>query len=104
LLPLRTLRRARNLLKKTEKNTQKEQGMSLYFHPHPIEWWNRFSDVAHLQVLPWCSFSSDIQKRLIPNNKVGGLVFNLLFNLEERFPGFFVKHFQYPMIIFTNKQ
>jgi len=99
-LPLRALRRARNLLEKTKK----EQDVSLYFHPHPIEWWNRFSDVAHVQVLPWRSFSSDIQKRLIPNNKIGGIVFNLLFNLEERFPNFFVKHFQYPMIILTKRK
>ena len=103
-LPLRAFRRARNLLKKTERNMQKEQGVSLYFHPHSIEWWDRFSDIAHLQVLPWRSFGSDIQKRLIPNNKVGGLMFNLLFNLEERFPGFFVKHFQYPMIILTKRK
>ena len=97
LLPLRALRRARNLLKKTEK----EQGVSLYYHPHPIEWWNRFSDVAYVQILPWRSFSSDIQKKLIPNNKIGAIVFNLLFNLEERFPNFFVKHFHYPMILLT---
>ncbi len=104
LLPLRALRRARNLLKKTEKITKKEPEVSLYYHPHPIEWWNRFSDVAHVQILPWRSFSSDIQKRLIPNNKIGGIVFNLLFNLEERFPDFFVKHFQYPMIILTKRK
>ncbi len=26
-----------------------------------------------------------------------------LFNLEERFPEFFVRHFRYPMIILTKK-
>ena len=97
------LKRARNLLNKGgEKN--KEQGVNLYFHPHPIEWWNRFSDVAHVQVLPWRSFSAAIQERLIPNNKIGSIVFNLLFNLEERYPDFFVKHFQYPMIILTKRK
>jgi ubiquinone/menaquinone biosynthesis C-methylase UbiE len=104
LLPLLPLRRARNLLRKTDKIIKKEPGVSLYFHPHPIEWWNRFSDVSHVQIFPWRSFSSDIQKRLIPNNKIGGIVFNLLFNLEERFPDFFVKHFQYPMIILTKRK
>lgn len=106
LLPIRVLRRARNLLKKSNKTTkQKEEvEVGLYFHPHPIEWWNRFSGVAHVQILPWRSFSSDIQKRLIPNNKMGSIIFNLLFNLEERFPDFFVKHFQYPMIILTKRK
>jgi len=102
-LPFRVLNRARNLLKKTEKATEDETEVSLYFHPHPIEWWNRFSDVAQVQVLPWRSFSSNIQKILIPNNKLGGILFNLLFNLEERFPDFFVKRFQYPMIILTKR-
>lgn len=104
LLTLSALRRARDLLKKPEKTTKKEQGVSLYNHPHPIEWWNRFSDVAGVKVLPWRSFDSDTQKRLIPNNKIGGIMFNLLFNLEERFPDFFVKHFQYPMIILTKRK
>jgi ubiquinone/menaquinone biosynthesis C-methylase UbiE len=103
-LPLRVLRRARKLLKKTEEKTEKEQGVSLYFYPHPIKWWNRFSDVAHVQILPWRSFSADIQKKLIPNNKIGGRALNLLFNLEERFPYFFVKHFNYPMIILTKRK
>jgi ubiquinone/menaquinone biosynthesis C-methylase UbiE len=102
--PLHALRRIGNLLKKTEKNTKKEQDASLYFHPHPNEWWDRFNDVADIQILPWRSFGAGIQKRLIPNNKIGGIAFNLLFNLENRFPGFFVKHFQYPMIILTKRK
>ena len=102
--PLRVLKKARRVLKNPNKTIEKEQGGGLYFHSYPIEWWNRFSDVAHVQVLPWRSFSSDIQKRFMPNNKIGGRMFNILFNLEERFPGFFVKHFQYPMIILTKRK
>ncbi len=70
-LPLCTLIRAGNSLKKTEENATKEQSGSLYFYSHPIKWWSRFGDIAQVQVLPWRSFSSDIQKRLIPNNKIG---------------------------------
>lgn len=101
--PLRALRKTKNSLKRT-KGAKEEQGESLYFYLHPIEWWDKFSDVAHVQILPWRSFSSDIQKRLIPNNKLGRFVFDLLFNLEKRFPNFFVKHFQYPMIVLTKRQ
>lgn len=96
-LPLRVFRRVINLLQKV----QKEQGVSLYYHPHPIEWWKRFSDVAEVQILPWRSFLSETQKRLIPNNKIGRSLLSLLFNLEEKFPNLFVKYFQYPMIILT---
>jgi len=104
LSPLRALRRrARNLLKKEEDKRKDEQG-DLYFYLYPLEWWDRFSDVAQVQILPWRSFSSNFQKSLIPNNKLGGVVFKLLFNLEERFPDFFAKHFQYPMIILTKNK
>lgn len=103
-LPLRVLRRAKSFLKKPEKITKKEEDLSLYFHAHPIEWWNRFSDIASVKILPWRSFESNIQKRLIPNNKIGRKMFDILFNLEERFPDFFVKHFQYPMMILTKRK
>lgn len=103
-LPFSLLRRARNVLKKLAKKRKKEGELSLYFYPHPIKWWGRFSDVASVKILPWRSFGSDDQKRLIPNNKMGKKMFAVLFNLEERFPDFFVNHFQYPMIILTKRK
>jgi ubiquinone/menaquinone biosynthesis C-methylase UbiE len=103
-LPIRALGKAGNLLKRPVEKTGEGQDENVYFHPHPIEWWDRFGDVASVKILPWRSFSSTIQKKLIPNNKIGGVMFNLLFNLEERYPGFFVKHFKYPMIILTKMQ
>lgn len=102
-LPLLVLRRAKSLLKKPEK-MKKEDDLSLYSHAHSIEWWNRFRDIASVKIFPWRSFESDIQKRLIPNNKIGRKMFNILFNLEERFPDFFVKHFTYPMIVLTKRK
>lgn len=102
-LPFRALRKTRNLLRRTEETTGETRGVSLYFYPHPIAWWSKFSDVAHVRILPWRSFSSDIQKRLLPNNTLGGLMFDLLFALEDRFPDFFARHFQYPMILLTKK-
>jgi len=108
--PIRALKKAKRLLKRAENETRIEnrsdieQEVSLYFYPHPIEWWDRFSDIAYVQILPWRSFTSDTQKRIIPNNKMGGIMFNLLFFLEERLPVFFVKHFQYPMIILTKRK
>lgn len=102
-LLFRILRRIKHILKKTSNTTSAGDGPSLYFHAHPIEWWKRFNDVASVNILPWRSFGSDVQKILIPNNKIGKIIFDILFNLEERFPDFFVKHFQYPMIILTKK-
>ncbi len=81
----------------------KKQERDLYFYPHPIDWWERFEDIAHVRILPWRSFGANIQKQVIPNSRFGGALFDLLFCLEERFPAFFVKYFEYPMIILTKK-
>jgi ubiquinone/menaquinone biosynthesis C-methylase UbiE len=101
-LPFRLLKKLRILNKSRYKRRQEEEA-ALYFYRHPIEWWKRFGDTADVDIFPWRSFSSDIQKRLTPDNKLGRMMFGALFSLEERFPVFFVKHFQYPMIVLTKK-
>lgn len=108
--PIRALRKIQRFLNRAKNDTRLEnrfsieQQSSLYFYPHPIEWWDRFSDTAYVQIFPWRSLGSNIQKRIIPNNKIGGIMFSLLFALEELFPVFFVKHFQYPMIKLTKRE
>jgi len=102
LLPLHFLRKIKKLFGKIKKEKEKES--CLYFFAHPIRWWDRFRNLADIQILPWRSFDSSFQKRLIPNNKFGKKMFNILFNTEERFPNFFVKYFQYPMIILTKRK
>lgn len=79
------------------KNYRKEA--ELYFYCHSLEWWNKFTDVATVKMYPWRSFPAHIQKILFPDNLLGRYMFKLLFALEEKFPQFFVKHFQYPMIV-----
>jgi ubiquinone/menaquinone biosynthesis C-methylase UbiE len=103
MMLFRLLRRTLCFLKKPEK-VSKQEVSDLYFYPHSIEWWNRFSDIATIKILPWRSFDSDTQKRLMPNNKMGGKVFDVLFDLEDQFPDFFVRHAQYPMIVLTKKK
>ncbi len=74
---------------------------SLYFHAHSISWWDRFGDIATVEILPWRAFASNVQKLLIPDNKFGAWLLDVLFSLEDRYPRIFVKYFQYPMIILT---
>ena len=77
------------------------ENIGLYFKPHPIKWWKRFNDVSNVKIMPWRTLGSDEQKWLIPNNKIGKKIFEILLILEEKFPSFFVNHFKYPMIILT---
>jgi ubiquinone/menaquinone biosynthesis C-methylase UbiE len=103
-LPFRLLRKVRSTLKKSEKKRKFQEDLSLYFYQHPNKWWKRFSDVADIEIFPWRSFDSNIQKKIVPNNKIGKKMVEILFKLEERFPQFFVKYFQYPMIILTKRK
>lgn len=102
-LPFRVLRKVRNLIQRN-KCPVDESRVDMYFHPHPINWWYRFSDSASVRILPWRSFDADMQKKLIPNNNLGRKMFDILFYLEERYPAFFVKHFTYAMIILTKNE
>jgi ubiquinone/menaquinone biosynthesis C-methylase UbiE len=91
-------------LLKGERRTQvgkdnKISSNTLYFDPHPLSWWNRFTDEAGLEMVPWRSFGPAAQKKIIPNNWLGKQMLRVLFRLERTFPKFFVKHFTYPMII-----
>lgn len=104
-LPFRLLRKIKSLLIKIVRNKKKENNgtVGIYGYFHPIEWWNRFTDISIVKILPWRSFESSEQKRIFPNNKIGSKMFDILFDFEERYPNFFVKNFAYHMIILTKK-
>ena len=102
-LPFRVLKRINSLREKNEKQTKEGEKKSIYVYAHPLEWWMKFTDISDINIMPWRSFVSEVQKKLIPNSKMGSKMFDLLFKLEERFPNYFVKHFKYPMIILTKR-
>jgi ubiquinone/menaquinone biosynthesis C-methylase UbiE len=104
-LPFLLLRKPKELLEKLIKKSVQKKDLDLYFYTHPIKWWNRFGDVAtNIKIMPWRSLNTDIQKCLIPNNEMGKKMFDVIFNLEERFPNFFVKYFCYSIIIITKRK
>jgi len=75
----------------------------LYFHSHPLSWWKRFENEAEIRMYPWRAFDVRHQKLLIPNNFIGKWMLNKLYDLEEKHPDFFVRHFQYPIIVMVKK-
>ena len=92
--------------KRSAKSWEKEaaqKDLLLYFHRHPIEWWDRFRDVAMVEILPWASLSPLTQKTVIPDNKLGATLLRWLFAFEERFPSLFGRYSEYPLIVLTKK-
>jgi SAM-dependent methyltransferase len=98
-LPGRLLRRVGRLLRRGGGESPPPSGF--YFFLHPLSWWERFSDVADVQVLPWRSFGANVQKRLFPDSPLGRRMLGLLFRLEDRFPRFFARNFTYVMVVLT---
>lgn len=70
---------------------------AIYMHRHPLQWWQQFSDVAEVRILPWRTFPAREQRFL------GTTALRWLFHLEERFPRFFVRFGCYPMIVLTRR-
>lgn len=93
----------KNIALKLHLLKKKEEKADLYYFVYPLKWWKQFSDEASVEILPWRSFRSSDQKRIIPGNKFGKMILDNLFRWEDRFPRFFVKFFEYPMIILTKK-
>jgi len=104
-LPFRVARRILSFIGLDVKATSQSRPAenSLYFYAHPINWWQRFGDEANVEIFSWRAFAANAQKAFFPNNKFGAWLLSLLFKLEDRYPGFFVRYFQYPMIVLTKK-
>jgi hypothetical protein len=75
----------------------------IYFYCHSLEWWSQFSTKVKIEMYPWRSFSAQHQKLLFPDNILGQIMFEFLLKLEKFFPNFFVKYFQYPIIVLKKK-
>tara|TARA_B100000886_G_scaffold305043_1_gene236578 strand:- start:116 stop:865 length:750 start_codon:yes stop_codon:yes gene_type:complete len=89
------------LINKLTSFLKRKKKMKLYFFCHNIKWWYQFKNIADVKIYPWRSFSSQHQKILYPDNKLGSLMLRFTFKLENLFPDFFAKNFQYPIIVLT---
>ncbi len=101
IIPFRPVKNLWRLIKQRGKMPHTSQ--PAYFFSHPLEWWARFNDLADIKIVPWRSFVTGHQKKLIPDNNIGRKMLDILFRLEDRFPDLFTRYFQYPMIILTKK-
>lgn len=87
--------------KKYFKKTYSKQ--KIYFYCHPLNWWFQFEKKAQIKFYPWRSFSSQHQKIFFPGNIIGKMMLHILFSFEKKFPNFFVRNFQYPIIVLRKK-
>ena len=90
---------AKSVVKKATRYTSKR----LYYHANPLVWWDQFDDEAEISLHPHRSMSTSIHKAFFPNNALGEKLFEWLGNLEEVYPDFFVRNFEFPFVVLTPK-
>jgi ubiquinone/menaquinone biosynthesis C-methylase UbiE len=95
-------KRRRALAKARKPKKVREQG-SLYYYRHPLNWWSRFNDVADVKILPWITLDPTVQKAIVPDNRFGSALLNMLFRLEDRYPHFFGRNATYSMIVLRKR-
>jgi SAM-dependent methyltransferase len=76
---------------------------TIYFHRHPLVWWEQFNDSGTVRIYPWRTLSTREQQALFPNNRLGKAMFSGLFALEDRYPRFFAAIGCYPMIVIEKR-
>ena len=84
-------------------NLLKNKNRKIYFYTYPIKWWNQFENENKLNKHPLRSISSRESKLLIPDNNSGKKILNILFNLEKKFPKFFLYFGTYYIVEITKK-
>lgn len=75
----------------------------IYFFAHPLSWWERFSDKAVVEIVPWRFLNANESRRLIPDNAIGAGMFRALLASERAFPSAAAKWGCYPMIVLTKR-
>jgi ubiquinone/menaquinone biosynthesis C-methylase UbiE len=99
--PDRLMARLKRLVVKTK--AAPETGV-IYYYPHPLSWWQRFSDQCNVEVLPWRTLTALDSKLFIPGAAwLGKQVLRSVLALEERFPGLATRFGAYPMVLLTKK-
>jgi hypothetical protein len=76
----------------------------IYFWAHPLSWWNRFSDEAAIEIVPWRSLNANESRRLIPDNSLGRRMFRAVLGFERAFPRAATWSGCYPMVVLTKHE
>ena len=55
-----------------------------YFKRKSVFWWSRFKTLGEVKIVPERTFSASFEKKIIPDNNFGKMIYNFLFFLETR--------------------
>ena len=73
----------------------------IYFYRHNLKFWNRFNNVANVQLKAWRSFDPSIEKIIFREKVFGEFLLEKLFKLEEY--KFWARIAEYQLIVLEKK-
>jgi SAM-dependent methyltransferase len=79
------------------------QAAPIYFFAHPLSWWERFSDEAEVEIVPWRLLNANESRRLIPDSSLGTRMFRAVLGFERSFPQLATWAGCYPMVVLTKR-
>ncbi len=95
-LPGRIAEQALALMGKSQKP---EDSAALYYHDHPLRWFNRFKDGCALRLLPWEVVNSRFADSLIRSGFLAARFFALARWMERKVPDLAARLWHFPIIV-----
>jgi hypothetical protein len=94
-------------LSATEPSSSNREGHSLrgtYVHKQNAAWLKQeIGSLMPVKIWCWRSVSVRFLRTIIHPHLAGKFLLKVIYWLEERFPGFFGKHGQYPLIVLVKE-
>jgi SAM-dependent methyltransferase len=75
----------------------------LYYHAHPLRWWQRFKGDCSLSFVPWEVAGSRPTLTLLRSDRAARAFYRLARWAETRFPALAVRLWQYPTVILDKR-
>ena len=98
----RGLRKLRRAIKRSG-DLQPKSRPPLYFHSHPLLWWERYEADCDIEMIPWDPFSSTQDRLFLPVEWFARAVYGFCGWLERKHPDTAVRWFSYPAVVLTPK-
>lgn len=91
-------------LKRLVRRRPSPHATPIYFFAHPLSWWERFSDEAEVEIVPWRFLNANESRKLIPDSPLGTRMFRAVLGFERSFPRLATWSGCYPMVVLTKRE
>ncbi len=85
------------------KGNKPQSTPQLYYHAHPLGWWNRFKDTASISLLPWEAIGSRMATSALKTPSLARGFFKAAESFERIAPGLAARLWHYPVIVLDKR-